>query len=103
MRPKFLRIIGKVHEIAYLPTGHAELKEGEDTFAGRIDNDRQRIVIEDSQTLASEQDTVLHEVLHGIESAMDVEVPETVTRRMATGILGVLKDNPEFLDYLKRN
>lgn len=102
-RPTRIRIIGKEHEISYLPTGHEELKDGADTFAGRIDNDRQRIIIEDGQTTSSEQDTLLHEVLHGIESAMDLDLEESKVRRMATGLLAVLKDNPDFLEYLQNN
>lgn len=99
-RPTSVKIIGKRHAVEYLPAGHADLVEGEDTFAGRIDHDRQKIVVEDGQTLASEQDTLLHEIMHGVERAMDLEVPETAIHRLATGILAVLKDNPSLGRYL---
>lgn len=101
-RPSKLRIIGKVHEVEYLPSGHAELTEGDDSFAGRIDHDRQKIIVEEGQPLAAEQDTLLHEVFHGVERAMDLEVPETVIHRLATGVLAVLKDSPGFITYLRR-
>lgn len=103
MKPLSIRIIGKRHVIDWLPSGHAELSEGEDTFAGRIDHDRQRILMEDGQTLEAEQDTLLHEVLHGVERAMDLDLEETKVHRIATGLLAVLKDNPDFLEYLKKN
>ena len=103
-RPPRVRILGKVHQVEYLPVGHADLKaDGDDTFAGRIDHDAQRIIIEDGQTLASEQDTLLHEVMHGVERAMDLDVQETVVHRFATGLLAVLKDNPTFVRYLAAN
>lgn len=100
MRPTTVRIIGKVHAIEYLPDGHLELTEGVDTFAGRIDHDKQKILVEEGQTLASEQDTLLHEIMHGVERAMDLEVPETAIHRLATGLLAVLKDNPKLVRYL---
>jgi hypothetical protein len=98
-RPERIKIIGKWHRLEFLPS----ITEGEDTFAGRIDHDRQTIKIEDGQTLESEQDTILHEVMHGIERAMDLEIPETVIHRMATGLIAVLKDNPAFIRYLSSN
>ena len=101
-RPTRIRIIGKVHTVEALPKGHAEITEGEDSFAGRIDHDRQCIFMEDGQTLIAEQDTLLHEVMHGVERAMDLEIPETAIHRLATGLLAVIKDNPGFLTYLRR-
>ena len=102
LRPFRIRIIGKDHAIDYLPSGHDDLKEGDDTFAGRIDHERQRVMIEEGQTLDSEQDTLLHEVMHGVERAMDLDLEETKVRRMATGLLAVFKDNPDFLDFLRK-
>jgi len=101
-RPTSLRIIGKVHEIVYLPAGQADLKDGDDTFAGRISHDSLRISIEDGQPLAIEQDTVLHEAFHGVERAMNLDLPEDTIHRLATGLLAVLKDNPSFIAYLRR-
>lgn len=101
-RPSRVRIIGKLHKIDYLPADHRDLKDGDDALVGRIDHDAQRVMIAQGQTLVSEQDTLLHEVLHGVEWAMDLEVPETVIHRLATGLLAVLKDNPDFLRYLAR-
>lgn len=101
-RPARIRIIGRVHRVDYHPAGHPTLVEGEDTFAGRIDHDEQVIVVQDGQTLTSEQDTLLHEVMHGVERAMDLDVPETAIHRLATGLLAVIKDNPGFLSYLRK-
>lgn len=102
IRPTQIKIVGKQHSISFVPTGHDALLEGTDALAGSILHDRQQIYIEDDQPLESEQDTLFHEVLHGIERAMDVDIPETATRRLATGIIAVLKDNPGFRAYLAR-
>lgn len=99
-RPTSVKIIGKVHEVRYLPTGHAELTDGTDAFCGRIDHDKQVILVEDGQTLAAEQDTILHEIMHGVERAMDLEIPETAIRRLATGVMAVLADNRDLARYL---
>lgn len=101
-RPSKLRIIGKVHEVVYLPVGDERLKDGNDACVGRIDHDALQVLIEEGQPLATEQDTLLHEVFHGVERAMDLEVPETVIHRLATGVLAVLKDSPGFITYLRR-
>lgn len=97
-----IRIIGKVHELVYLPVGHEDLKEGADACVGRIDHDALKILVEDGQPLAAEQDTILHECLHGVERAMNLELPEDVIHRMASGMLAVLKDNPALINYLRR-
>jgi hypothetical protein len=99
-RPARIRIVGKAHEVAYVPGGHPELKEGEDVLTGCINHDRQTVFVEDGQPLEAEQDTLLHEVFHGVERAMDLDLEETAIRRMATGFLAVIKDNPSFLRYL---
>jgi hypothetical protein len=51
-----------------------------------------------------EADTVLHEVLHAIRYCQGREnggeVEEDYVRSLATGLIGVLQDNPEFAQWL---
>ena len=53
------------------------------------------------QPLATEQDTVLHEVLHVVEEYAGLDVAEEVVEKFATGLLAVLKDNPALASYLR--
>lgn len=50
-------------------------------------------------------DTVIHETLHGIWSAFDLEhedIEEHVIKTLATGIVTVMYDNPKFFPSLQR-
>lgn len=105
MKPARVRVIGKIITIKYVPAGDLLLRDGPDDDApgaGRSDGGRQLIAIEDGQPLASEQDTVLHEILHIIEEYMGMDVPEGVVEQFATGLLAVLKDNPKLISYLRQ-
>ena len=105
-RPERIRILGKRFVISFVPAGDDGLRDSpEDTEpgVGRCDPDKQRIWIEDGQPIESEQDSVLHEILHCVEHSMGLDVPEEVVRGFATGLLAVLKDNPRLITYLRSN
>jgi hypothetical protein len=45
---------------------------------------------------------LLHEVCHAVDDAMDCKMKETQVKKLATGLLAVLKDNPQLAAYLRR-
>jgi hypothetical protein len=103
-RPARISVIGKVHTVHYVPAGDPMLRDHPDDpepGVGRHDRNRLLIAIEEGQALANEQDTLLHEVLHAVETAMGLDVDEEVVEKFATGLLSVLKDNPGFVTYLR--
>lgn len=103
-RPSRIRIIGKVHTVHYVPAGDVMLRDGPadaSPGSGRHDHEKQVIAVEDGQPLGNEQDTILHEVLHAVESAMGMDVAEEVVEKFATGLLAVLKDNSSLVTYLR--
>lgn len=54
------------------------------------------------QAAGQERDTVLHELLHAVWSSMDIGKPkseEKVVHRLSTGLLAVLRDNPDLVRY----
>jgi len=65
---------------------------------------KSRIDILAGQTPVEEADTLLHEVMHAILYCQGREyggeVEETYVRALATGLIGVLQDNPEFASWL---
>lgn len=94
-RPERIRILGKRFTVTY--GGPME-----DGLVGECDSDALRISIRDNQPLESEQDTLLHEVLHAVDEAMGLKMKEAQVKGAATGLLAVLKDNPALAAYLRR-
>lgn len=91
--------MGREYEIVYVrPTPLNS------TYMGLCDNARQVIYVEDYQTPVEEADTVLHEVLHAIRNMarleIDPDVEEKMVSTLATGLLGVLHENPEFASWV---
>ncbi len=96
-RPSAVKIIGKTYGISYA-TG----KPLDDGNLGELDHDKQSITIRVGQPLEQEQDTILHEILHGVDHELFLKMSEKQVRGMATGLLAVLKDNPRVASYLRR-
>lgn len=97
-RPSKVRIFGRNFAIKYLN------EEDMPEYFGLCHTMRQLIQIREGQTPIEEADTVLHEVLHGIARhaglGMDEEMEEQAVGCLATGLIGVLQDNPEFAKWL---
>lgn len=105
LRPVKVRFLGKPIEIRYVPAGDELLKFGpQDEHPGSAISypDRQLIAVEDLQPLASEQDAILHECIHIVEDFMDIKVSEKAVTKLATGLLGLIQDNPKLVTYLRR-
>ena len=95
--PRTVRIIGKTYRIKYVSG-----KPLEEDDLGEFDPAKQSITIRRGQPLEQEQDTLLHECLHAISSELDLSLTEKQVRPLATTWLGMLKDNPAFIAYLRR-
>lgn len=67
---------------------------------GEYDYDFHLIKIREGQPVAFEADTVLHELIHAIDDAMQLGMNERQVHCTATGIVALLKDNPDFVKYL---
>lgn len=96
-RPSAVRVIGKTYGIAYV--NGDPLAEGE---FGECDFDNQRISVSSTLHLEQEQDTVLHELLHAMGHETGVNLRESQVRPLATALLGVIKENPGLMTYLRR-
>ena len=96
-RPAAVKIIGKTYSIRYVSG-----KPLDDGNLGELDHDKQAITIRTGQPLQQEQDTVLHEIMHGVDHELFLKMSEKQVRGMATGILAVLNDNPKVASYLRR-
>lgn len=104
-RPARIKIQGKWVAVHFVPDGDILLKDHADDpepGLGRSDGLKQIIAVQEGQPLATEQDCVLHEVLHHVEYAMKMDIPEEIVEKFASGLLAVMKDNPSFVAYLMR-
>ena len=77
---------------------------------GLFDSDKLEICICNTQNSQGKKDAVIHEVNHAIWYVFDIgsgaknkdeeSTEEYIVRTMATGWLGVIKDNPKLLAWL---
>lgn len=95
-RPSSVHLMGRDYSITYdLDNGNfgaCDVMEGE-------------IEVREGLSLMEEQDTVLHEIMHGVWAVMDIgnaKWEEHVIRKMATGLALVLKQNPNLAQYLTK-
>jgi hypothetical protein len=67
---------------------------------GEYDYETQVVRVREGQQPAFEADTVLHELIHAIDDAMQLGMTERQVHCSATGLIALFKDNPIFLEYL---
>jgi hypothetical protein len=96
-RPSKIRVLGKKFSVEYCSGSPLD-----DGLNGECDYDNQQILVREGQPLESEQDTLLHEVLHAIDESMGLKLKESQVKGAATGLLAVLKDNASLGSYLRR-
>ena len=100
-RPDHVRVMGRDYLISYEDVTLL----GTDCL-GRCHHGMCRIAIQNGQHPVEEADTILHEIFHAIWYCMSIAEggadEEAVVRRMASGTLGVLMDNPHLLEYFKQ-
>jgi hypothetical protein len=95
-RPERLKILGKPFTVRWLTD------ELDASLNGECDSDSQMILVRDGLPLEQLQDTLLHECIHAVDEAMDARMSESQVKKLATGLLAVLKDNPRFSSFLKK-
>lgn len=84
-------VIGKRYVVA--------LMEGEGDY-GECFSDQCRIEVRATQCHQQQADTLLHEVMHAVDHEMHCSMSEPQIRRMATGLLAVLRSNPALIAFL---
>ena len=100
LRPEVLRIMGRNYVVIYEDEsllGQAAL--------GSCNNSQCVIIIQDGQHPIEEADTLLHEIFHALFYCMSIAMgqanEEEVVRRLASGMLAVMMDNPHLLKYFQ--
>ena len=67
---------------------------------GECKHDECLLEIGAHQCDTQKRDTLLHEIMHGIEHELNITVTEKAVRMMATGTLAVLRQNPALVAFL---
>ncbi len=91
--PSSVVILGRVYNI-----DQKDFIDGD--LLGQCDSDALKITIKKNQPEILEADTLLHEILHAIDDAMQTKMKERQVHCTATGIIALLKDNPDFVKYM---
>lgn len=98
-RPSSVRVLGRNYAISYVPPSLLS-----NAAMGLTMNELQRITVEDGQTPIEEADTVFHETLHALCATLHLglehDEEERIVATLATGIVGMLQDNPEYAQWL---
>lgn len=98
MLPKFLRVNGRVVRLR-----PRSAKQMPDAY-GLWHEARNGIDYRTRMESTIKRDTILHELFHALRSLQGREyggeVEEDYVRSLATGLIGVLDDNPEFAQWL---
>lgn len=90
--PPSIKIIGKVYTVEPVP----ELDEE----CGLCYDVKQLIKISEELPQELSQDTLLHEVMHAVDYQMHINMKERQISAMASGLIAVFKENPEFVKYI---
>jgi hypothetical protein len=99
LRPTEIRVMGRNYQVLFDHESPLELSS-----LGTCNNQLMLIAVKEGQHPVEEADTLVHEVFHAIWYTMHISGSgageEEVVRRMASGFMSVLMDNPQFLKYL---
>jgi hypothetical protein len=90
--PPLVDVLGKPYSVTLTQRGEGDYGE---CFA-----DHCRIEVADYQCLLQQRDTLLHEVLHAVDHEMHCNMNESQIRRIATGLLQVLRHNAPLVAFL---
>lgn len=92
MIPATLAVIGKRYKVE---------QKTEDGDYGECFSDDCRIEIRvTGQCHQQQADTLLHEAMHAVDHELHCGMTEPQIRRMATGLLALLRDNPALVEFL---
>ena len=94
MIPSSLKIIGKEYTVQPLSAEEFPDSYGETHTAQGV------IKIRTGQTLYDEADTLLHETIHALDERFQLNLTERQVYCTTVGLLSLLKDNPDMLQYL---
>ena len=92
--PKRIKILGKTFKVV------ERNFEDSPEAAGLTYVTDQELHYRTDDHFEAQRDTLLHEVIHGVELQLGLELTEQQVTSLAAGLLGVLRDNKHFTRWL---
>lgn len=93
--PKRVQILGRDYELKAVPG----LLDSQECYG--LHHPVQRLIEYDPDVPHIElKDTILHEVIHGVDSLHCIGLTEQQTTVLATGLVAVFKTNPDFAKFI---
>lgn len=89
--PTSLRIFGKDYTVEF----ESRLNSGTNLEYGHIDYNFSKIKINPDYGEQAQQEALIHEIVHGIDDALSLDMGEACVHRFAVGLYAVIKDNPD--------
>lgn len=89
-----VKIVGKVYDVEFVSEVDPQKSLGECVDSSQL------IKIQTGLHPETQADTLLHEIIHGIDFAFNAKLTERQVHSVATGILAVLYDNPEIVAWI---
>lgn len=92
--PSNINIIGRPYKVVY------------DTSLSKILGEQSSVEllirIKPNMPLFIESETLLHETLHGLDEAMQLNMSERQVYCLAAGLMAMLSENQDYLEYLNK-
>ncbi len=88
-----IKIGWKEYDIEIAEPVESDLYVNTDECYGRIDYDKQKIFLREQNSELQNRETLIHEVLHGIENMYLINLGEDTATKLASAIATVLHDN----------
>ncbi len=93
-KPTLVRFLGKNYSIDYIDRNKGQEDLGNTLFH------EQQVLVQNNLHPAEEADVLLHEFIHVIDLAMELDLSEHQVRVLASGIYALLQDNPDFAEFI---
>lgn len=91
-----IRILGKTYGLRFVDKVEMEGGDPKESLMGLCTNDKQDIQVSVHQPQDALKDTILHEIIHAVDYQMQLGLKERQVHGMASGLVAVFLDNPEF-------
>lgn len=92
--PKKVRVLGRDFKIVKMQDGV------DDDAVGQCKAEEQILEVREKPALCFMQDTLLHETIHAIDETLFLRMTERQVSTLASVLIAVLKDNPEFTKWI---
>lgn len=92
VRPEAVIVLGKRHTIRW------DVELGRD--CGDIHFTKNEVRIAKDLAPDEERETLLHELIHGLDYAIGIDLSEAKTRALSASLFGLMAANPGLVDYI---